>query len=72
MDILWSIDAELDEILFDAKVAAAKAETSSADASVENKDLTISVAQVLKSKQNADSDKETLSKILRRLLVCIF
>lgn len=69
MDIVWSVDAELDDLLLDAKVAATNAESASADATVESKDLSVSVAQVLKTRQNANSDKGTLATLLRRLLV---
>lgn len=62
MDILWAIDSELEEILGDAKAAAATAEQGALSAAI--------VAQAVKAKGNAESDKETLVLMVRGFLVC--
>lgn len=61
MDILWAIDSELEEILGDAKGAATAAEQGALSAAT--------VAQAVKAKANAESDKETVVGMVRRFLV---
>ena len=61
VDIIWAIDSELEEILGDAKATANAAEQGTLSATT--------VAQAVKAKGNAESDKETLVLIVRRLLV---
>ena len=63
VDIVWSIDAELEDILGDAKGAASAAEQGALTAAI--------VAQAVKAKENAETDKATLVVIVRRLLVRI-
>ena len=63
VDIVWSIDAELEDILGDAKGAASAAEQGALTAAT--------VAQAVKAKENAETDKATLVVIVRRLLVRI-
>ncbi|PIL37228.1 hypothetical protein GSI_00921 [Ganoderma sinense ZZ0214-1] len=60
VDILWVIDSELEEILGDAKGAATAAEQGALSAAI--------VAQAVKAKGNAESDKETLVGMVRRFL----
>ncbi|KAL6309570.1 transcription factor/nuclear export subunit protein 2-domain-containing protein [Sparassis latifolia] len=68
VDIVWTIDAELEEILADTK-AATNAEQGSAGLTAKDKeDIAATVAKVLRSKQNAEADKATLATIVRRLL----
>lgn len=61
MDVLWSIDSELEDILADAKNAASVAEQGALTAAT--------VAQALKAKEHAEADKSTLVVTVRRLLV---
>ncbi|TBU49613.1 transcription factor/nuclear export subunit protein 2-domain-containing protein [Dichomitus squalens] len=61
VDIIWAIDSELEEILGDAKGTATTAEQGSLSAAT--------VAQAVKARSNAESDKETLVAVVRRLLV---
>nr|VWP00540.1 Palmitoyltransferase AKR1 (EC (Ankyrin repeat-containing protein AKR1) [Ganoderma boninense] len=60
VDILWAIDSELEDILGDAKGAATAAEQGALSAAT--------VAQAVKAKGNAESDKETLVVMVRRFL----
>ncbi|CDO68724.1 hypothetical protein BN946_scf184652.g51 [Trametes cinnabarina] len=60
VDVIWSIDSELEEIIGDAKTAASAAEQGSMSPTT--------VDQVVKAKANAESDKATLESIVRRLL----
>ncbi|OSD04328.1 hypothetical protein PYCCODRAFT_1444038 [Trametes coccinea BRFM310] len=60
VDVIWSIDSELEEIVGDAKTAASVAEQGSMSPTT--------VDQVVKAKTNAESDKATIESIVRRLL----
>ncbi|KAG6831879.1 hypothetical protein H0H92_006996 [Tricholoma furcatifolium] len=63
VDMIWSVDAELDEVLNDAKVtlaACAKQEDSTRLSSI--------VAKVKKAEQIAEKDKETVHGIVKRFL----
>ncbi|RDX55708.1 hypothetical protein OH76DRAFT_1461168 [Lentinus brumalis] len=60
VDIVWSMDAELEDILADAKNAANAAEQGAFTAAT--------VSQAVKAKENAESDKGTLVVVVRRLL----
>ena len=61
VDILWTIDSELDEILGDAKnVAGATEQSGSSPATV---------SQAVKAKENAEADKGTMVVLVQRLLV---
>ena len=62
VDIIWAIDSELEEILGDAKNAANAAEQGTLTAAT--------VAQAIKAKNKAESDKALVVVIVRRLLVC--
>ncbi len=64
VDIVWSMDAELEDILADAKNAANAAEQGAFTAAT--------VSQAVKAKENAESDKGTLVVVVRRLLVRVF
>ncbi len=61
MDVLWAIDSELEDILGDAKGAATAAEQGALSAAT--------VAQAVKAKGNAESDKATLGQMVKRFLV---
>lgn len=65
VDMIWSMDSELDEILADARLTI----TSCGDAATSN--LATVLAKTKKVKQNAESDKETLTVIVKKLLVCL-
>lgn len=66
VDVVWSVDTELEDFISDAKSALAE-EQKGADASKTfDRDA---VARGLRTKQSAEEDKETLAVIVRRLLV---
>lgn len=62
VDVLWSIDAELDETLSDSRLAV----TTSAD---QGAPASTVLAKAKKAKQNAENDKEKIQLIVKRLLV---
>ena len=69
VDAIWSIDAELDEVLLDAKVhegsrPGIQSQLFAKGPSYEYKSLAIL------AKQNAEKDKETLVLVVKKLLVC--
>ena len=75
VDLFWATDAELEDILTDARNASAAAEQAAAQGgesgqadkpAVNHADL---VAGILKAKENVESDKATLIDIIKRLLV---
>lgn len=69
VDVIWSVDTELEDFISDAKSALAE-EQKGADASKTfDRDA---VARGLRTKQSAEEDKETLAVIVRRLLVRTF
>jgi hypothetical protein len=64
VDMIWAVDAELDEILGDAKTAITNCGESSAG------HLAAALSRAKKAKQNAENDKEILTQIVKQLLVC--
>ncbi|PFH52601.1 hypothetical protein AMATHDRAFT_74079 [Amanita thiersii Skay4041] len=64
VDMIWSLDAELDEIISDAKAAIA----SSGVEQDKSKSAADAFAKTQKVKSNAESDKDTLQSIVRKLL----
>lgn len=67
LDMIWSLDVELDEILADAKVAI----TNCGDqAAASGSNLSSLFSKANKAKENAEKDKETISKIVKKFLVC--
>lgn len=61
VDVIWSIDAELEDLIGDAKNAASAAEQGVLTPAT--------VAQAVKAKDDAESDKATINTVVRRLLV---
>jgi THO complex subunit 2 len=67
IDLVWTFDSELDEVLADAKAiiaAAGQPEGGQQDAQVPTE-----LKQALDMKQRAEKDKEALAMILKQLLV---
>ncbi|KAH9899792.1 transcription factor/nuclear export subunit protein 2-domain-containing protein [Cubamyces lactineus] len=60
VDVIWTIDSELEEIVGDAKNAGSAAEEGTVSPAT--------VDQVLKAKANAESDKSTIETVVKRLL----
>lgn len=69
VDLLWSIDVELDDVHSDAKVALANAEQGNVPVVAGGTDAAGVLARVAKVKQNAEADKGTLADFLRSLVV---
>lgn len=60
VDMIWSVDAALDEVLSDAKLILSTGNTVS----------TVVAEKAKVTKQNAEKDKEGLQALVKRLLVC--
>lgn len=69
MDIIWSIDTELEEILAEARQASSTSASESEKHST--KDLANIAAKVKKVLSNAEQDKNRIPAIVARLLVCV-
>lgn len=75
VDLVWSIDAELEEVLYDAKTVTVKAEQGNlplipgGNEEGSQIDVSTAIARVIKASQDAEADKETLASIVRKLLV---
>jgi len=66
IDIMWSIDLQLDEFLSEAKAAVG----SSADETMQGvKDAAGLMVKAKRAQQNAEGDKQRLQSILKKLLV---
>jgi THO complex subunit 2 len=66
VDMVWSVDTELDELLNEARaVSAVSADQSKLSA----KDLAFIVSKAKKAQQNAESDKQRIQVIVKKLLV---
>ncbi|KZT71598.1 hypothetical protein DAEQUDRAFT_763816 [Daedalea quercina L-15889] len=65
VDVVWSVDAELEDIISDAKSALAEEQKGADSSKLFDRDA---VAKGLRTKQSAEEDKETLAVIVRRLL----
>ena len=67
VDLIWAVDSELDEIVMDAKALL------SPEKKAESGDHEAEKAQTAEHAQKmSESDKDTLSLLLRNLVVCIF
>lgn len=64
VDMIWSVDAELDEILVDATAALSTSEEATASNSVASL-----LAKTRVAKQNVEQDKDAIRAIVKKLLV---
>lgn len=64
--MIWSVDAELDEVVADAKVALTTCGDQGAAATNNVSNL---FSKARKAKQNAENDKETVQLIVKKFLV---
>jgi THO complex subunit 2 len=74
VDVLWSTDAQLDEFLADAKSALVGSEQASGGQQVKDapkKDITDGAGKAAQLRHFVEQDKETLSELVKRLLVSI-
>lgn len=68
VDMIWSLDAELDEIISDAKAAVSNMSGDQGDRE-KSKSAAEALAKSQKAKTSAESDKETVQSIVKSLLV---
>lgn len=64
VDLIWSADAKLDEILADAKALIATTEPAAQEGK-----STANNAKIVELKQNAEIDKELVQQVVRKLVV---
>ncbi len=69
VDLIWSIDVDIDEVYQDAKLALANAEQGKTAVVAEGSDPAEVLAKVAQAKKNAEVDKETLGNFVRQLVV---
>jgi THO complex subunit 2 len=75
VDLIWSVDAELEEVIADAKaVIASCGDHGSAFKTKDtrdtpSKDRSLVLSKVMKAKQNAENDKETVTLVVKKFLV---
>jgi len=66
VDMIWSVDTELDELLSEARIAAA---ASAEQTNMSAKDLSLLTSRAKKAQQNAEVDKQRIPVIVKKLLV---
>jgi len=64
--MIWAIDAELDELLADAKAALAACDEQ---LSAANGNVLAFLSKARKAKHDAERDKDTIQLIVKKLLV---
>jgi THO complex subunit 2 len=76
VDLVWTVDAELDELVADAKTVTAAAETSTSNASGPSDDTKAQSASLVAAqgkanitKETAEKDKDRLVEVVKRLAV---
>lgn len=68
VDLIWTIDAELDDIQQDSKMSLANAEQGKTTVA-EGVDIAVVLARIAQTKQKAEADKEALAGLLKVLVV---
>ena len=66
VDMIWSVDTELDELLNEARAASAVFADQS---KLSTKDLATIISKAKKAQQNAENDKQRIQAIVKKLLV---
>ena len=66
VDMIWAIDAELDELLADAKAALAACDEQSSAA---NGNVSAILSKARKAKHDTERDKDTIQLVVKKLLV---
>jgi THO complex subunit 2 len=69
VDLAWTVDLELDELILEAKTALPTTEQTGAVAPAASQSQDATAAKAEQAKLNAEKDKETLASIMRSLLV---
>ena len=67
VDMIWTIDTELDELLNEARASVA----SLGEAKVTSKDVANLVNKARKAQQNVETDKQRIPAIVMKLLVSV-
>lgn len=65
VDMIWSVDTELDELLNEARVAS----TASGEGKLSTKEVASLVSKAKKAQTNAENDKQRIPIIVKKLLV---
>lgn len=65
VDMIWSVDTELDELLSEARVAS----TASGEGKLTSKEVASLVSKAKKAQANAEHDKQRIPIIVKKLLV---
>ena len=65
MDMIWSVDAELDEILSDATNTL----SGNDEETLSNSNVAPLLAKTRNAKQNVERDKDTIRVVVKKLLV---
>lgn len=68
VDMIWSVDTELDEFLSEARLAA----TSAEEANLSARDMSLLTSKARKVQQNVENDKQRIPALVKKLLVCDF
>lgn len=69
VDVIWSIDVDVDDIYQDAKLVVTNAEQGKAPQVAEGQDPAAVLSRAAQAKQNAESDKEKLAGMVKQLVV---
>ncbi|CAA7260264.1 unnamed protein product [Cyclocybe aegerita] len=67
VDMIWAVDTELDEMLNEARVAST---ASGEQGKLTSREVAILIAKAKKAQQNAESDKQRIPVIVKKLLEC--
>jgi THO complex subunit 2 len=66
VDLIWSLDLELDELVSDAKLAITNCGDQASDP---NSNASAIFSKAMKAKQNAENDKQVITVVVKNLLV---
>lgn len=67
VDMIWSVDLQLDELLNEARTAST---ASGEQGKLSSKDVAALISKAKKAQQNAENDKQRIPVIVKKLLVC--
>jgi THO complex subunit 2 len=68
VDMIWSVDLQLDELLNEARTAST---ASGEQGKLSSKDVAALISKAKKAQQNAENDKQRIPVIVKKLLVCL-
>jgi len=67
VDMIWSVDLQLDELLNEARTAST---ASGEQGNLSSKDVAALISKAKRAQQNAENDKQRIPVIVKKLLVC--